>query len=444
MQYHVRTALAMVLYFCTSSAFAKVFLVVSNSSSFTAFESSEASFAPHVAASDVKGLITLSVPLDACSPLNESTSTQSSTSLFLLIVRGNCSFEEKVRHAQAAKFSAVIIYNNESGTDLLKMSGDSKGVFAYAFFVTHESGEALARYADDSSTEVWVISDNENIVFSVVVFSLIILVIIGAVIVTWYLLKKDREIRLGGRFSRSCRPGVMNPSIVQAMPVTCYRAYGNEKAPQESCVICLEEYLNGEQLRILPCSHRFHCTCVDAWLTLWQDVCPICRRDAHHEFPDLQISEKTPLLNFTLSGVRGLYGTKEASSSESLPIVIPHSYLNSQMDCLDIPSSSKGMDLSCSRVRPPLAADMALLRTSAIDISLEAFRASPFFTPPSLSHNTSPLQSGPAIMRYPLDCPLADGSISSHLSGPGNTRKKSYLNPNKRVCASPTGAFSPQ
>lgn len=63
------------------------------------------------------GTLYVAEPLDACSTLtNKVEPAKNSThEPFLLIIRGRCSFEDKVRQAQAAGFKAAIIYDDEYG-----------------------------------------------------------------------------------------------------------------------------------------------------------------------------------------------------------------------------------------------------------------------------------------------------------------------------------------
>ncbi|KAF9518619.1 hypothetical protein BS47DRAFT_1289334 [Hydnum rufescens UP504] len=48
---------------------------------------------------------------------------------------------------------------------------------------------------------------------------------------------------------------------------------------RETCPICIIDFENGDDLRVLPCEgkHRFHQDCVDPWLLQLSTSCPICR-----------------------------------------------------------------------------------------------------------------------------------------------------------------------
>lgn len=51
---------------------------------------------------------------------------------------------------------------------------------------------------------------------------------------------------------------------------------------KETCPICIADFKNGDDLRVLPCEgrHRFHQACVDPWLLELSSSCPICRAGA--------------------------------------------------------------------------------------------------------------------------------------------------------------------
>ncbi len=54
-----------------------------------------------------------------------------------------------------------------------------------------------------------------------------------------------------------------------------------EKLQQEmACSICLGDYEEGEDIRLLPCGHMFHVPCIDAWLQI-NRICPLCKADVN-------------------------------------------------------------------------------------------------------------------------------------------------------------------
>ncbi|KAJ2756245.1 hypothetical protein GGI19_001024 [Coemansia pectinata] len=51
----------------------------------------------------------------------------------------------------------------------------------------------------------------------------------------------------------------------------------------DRCPVCLEDFLEGDVLRVLECHHGLHIACGDAWFTKGSNKCPICRSEAVHE-----------------------------------------------------------------------------------------------------------------------------------------------------------------
>ncbi|KAG2116946.1 hypothetical protein DEU56DRAFT_839651 [Suillus clintonianus] len=56
-----------------------------------------------------------------------------------------------------------------------------------------------------------------------------------------------------------------------------------EAIGRETCPICIVDFEEGDELRVLPCEgkHRFHQACVDPWLLELSGSCPLCRQDFH-------------------------------------------------------------------------------------------------------------------------------------------------------------------
>ncbi|CAM0908538.1 unnamed protein product [Alopecurus aequalis] len=80
-------------------------------------------------------------------------------------------------------------------------------------------------------------------------------------------------------------PKGLKKKAIDALPTVSFASAGAPDSTSAAatwcssseCAICLAEFAEGEELRVLPrCGHGFHATCVDAWLRTCAS-CPSCR-----------------------------------------------------------------------------------------------------------------------------------------------------------------------
>lgn len=84
---------------------------------------------------------------------------------------------------------------------------------------------------------------------------------------------ESRDVHEGGQAADSAPAGASSSA----------EAATAEGAPTEeenvSCSICTEDFEKGQDIRVLPCDHKFHPACVDPWLLDVSGTCPLCRVD---------------------------------------------------------------------------------------------------------------------------------------------------------------------
>ncbi|KAI8129480.1 E3 ubiquitin-protein ligase RNF13 [Lucilia cuprina] len=188
-----------------------------------------------------------------------------------IIQRGgvDCTFELKVRNAQAARFDAVVIYNNESD-DLEHMSAqNSSGIFIPSVFVGRTTGTNLKTFY---TTEI-VLVINDELPFNIntqLILPFSILIGLCFLIMIFYMIYKC--IREERRLRRHRLPKRM----LKKLPIIKFTK--NSDLAYDTCVICLDEFAEGDKLRVLPCKHPYHSECIDVWLTENKRDCPICKR----------------------------------------------------------------------------------------------------------------------------------------------------------------------
>merc|ERR1712062_394856 len=76
-------------------------------------------------------------------------------------------------------------------------------------------------------------------------------------------------------------------SDIAALPTRKLAAAEN-LGEQTKCLICLDEFKDGDDVKTLPCLHIYHQKCIERWLST-DNSCPVCKTsigDVHNSNVD--------------------------------------------------------------------------------------------------------------------------------------------------------------
>lgn len=241
------------------------------------FNDAPSMFGGSIPSDGIKGFIITAVPEDGCKQIKPAPKIGN---WFALIKRGACNFDVKVRNAQNSNYSLAIVYNINSSI-IVPMDGkNTSDIIIPSVFVGEETGHIL-KDNYEFGNGYYVIIDNNAFPFDInlnlllpfaVIVAICFFAMLGFMLVKWI---KDRRRAVRHR---------LPTSTLRKIPISLF----TKGDPYDTCAICLDDYMEGERLRILPCAHAYHCKCIDPWLTRNRRFCPICKRRVYGNNEDLR------------------------------------------------------------------------------------------------------------------------------------------------------------
>ncbi|XP_052215820.1 E3 ubiquitin-protein ligase RNF13-like isoform X1 [Dreissena polymorpha] len=286
------------------------------------------SFGPEIGREGVKGYVYVVSPADACSPVQPPPPLPNNQTMnwIALIMRDNCTFVEKVANVQRVGYRVAIVYNNGHDANrngLISMGGDGQDIKIPSVFIGWDDGVEIREqfcYNCSSSMYYLFIDDHEHDNYtSYMLWPFAVVVgVCFVLMLTFLLVKWCRDAR---RRKRSRLPS----KHLKKIPTKKFKK-GDE---YDVCAICLDDYEEGDKLRLLPCSHVYHTKCIDPWLTKNKRSCPICKRkvipgndpDDSSDSSDEESgnTERTPLLSNASLGQNSPGNRRSTFDNSGLP-----------------------------------------------------------------------------------------------------------------------------
>ncbi|KAK2087124.1 E3 ubiquitin-protein ligase znrf4 [Saguinus oedipus] len=251
--------------------------VLEENSSSVDFADLPALFGIPLAPEGIRGYLMEAKPANACQPIEAPRRGNCSLSAIALIRRYDCTFDLKVLNAQRAGFKAVIVHNVHSD-DLVSMTHiyeDLRGQIAIpSVFVGEATSEDLRVILRcDVSAHVLLLPNDPPCCdldcHPVLTMSWALGRTLALVVSVFFVLNRVwLWVQARWRRRRTVKKSTCQKAQVRAFT-----------RQNDLCAICLDEYEEGDQLKILPCSHAYHCRCIDPWFSQApRRSCPVCKQ----------------------------------------------------------------------------------------------------------------------------------------------------------------------
>uniref|UniRef100_A0A8C2HUQ0 RING-type E3 ubiquitin transferase n=1 Tax=Cyprinus carpio TaxID=7962 RepID=A0A8C2HUQ0_CYPCA len=270
---------SILVFFCTvapSPAQAYIYAHYSNMTSML-FEDLPALFGPPLPKDGLVGVLVEARPQNACMPIDPppvspTPADPNSTTKYIVL------------HAQQAGFSAAIVHNMYSNS-LLSMGYSNDTIMEEieipSVFTSYYASQILHSFIIPEKGAYVILKPEFS--FPLSYYLIPFTGVVGIIFIVMVIILIVRCVQHRKRLRKN------RLSKEQLKKIPTHKFVKGDS--YDVCAICLDEYEEGDKLRVLPCSHAYHCRCVDPWLTQTKKTCPVCKQRVTR--PDPEYSESS-------------------------------------------------------------------------------------------------------------------------------------------------------
>ncbi|KAG7280223.1 hypothetical protein CRUP_037584 [Coryphaenoides rupestris] len=252
------------------------------------FEDLPALFGSALPKEGLMGVLVASRPMNACSAIDPPPSIHGGdanlTKFIVLIKRYECNFDIKVLHAQQAGYNAAIVHNMYAET-LLNMNYSNETIAEEivipSVFTSYYASQVLRNFIIPEGGSYVILKP--EFPFPLVYYLIPFTGVVGLIMLVMGIIMVVRCVQ----YRKRIRKNRLSKEQLKRIPIHKFRK-GDD---YDVCAICLDDYEDGDKLRVLPCSHAYHFKCVDPWLTQTKKTCPVCKQRVTRPNPDHSESE---------------------------------------------------------------------------------------------------------------------------------------------------------